>query len=424
MRTTRHRTTITRKDAGMALPTILLVMVVLTLLGTAAVYTAGNESLIAGNGRSELVAQSVAEAGIHEAIARLNMKQPSAPTDYRIVPGTTAGAPDPSWNQRIVNTATPGAGEVATISRASDPANALEVDTFIRYKIEDSAEQPVKRCNGTPAGTSCTGDVVRYHTDFNYGGGGYVPGPPMVGQPVLQVVSTYREAGTVRKQITAEIVRSLTNVNTPGAIRSCGPVTCQANNKQYIDGNGGAGIVQGSAPASNACGGTATGGAPIQTLPCPVPVSDLFEDVFGMEPTDMQALADLTPSAPWEPPSLNPPFRGKIVYVKGSGTSNWNGSLTVGTAAEPVILVVEGNLKVTGNATVFGAVYVMGSVTGTGNMKVNGTVLTETTLDLNLQGSGCSGGGSPTSCTSRFDPNVLGNLSQLSPFTTILWKPE
>ncbi len=51
----------TARSGGMALPTALLVLVTLTLLGTAAVFTSATELDIAGNGRQELQALSVAD---------------------------------------------------------------------------------------------------------------------------------------------------------------------------------------------------------------------------------------------------------------------------------------------------------------------------------------------------------------------------
>src|SRR5512145_3144988 len=87
---------------GMALPTTLLVLVVLTLLGTAAVFTSSTEISIAGNGRQSLNAQSVAEAGIHEALSRLNAKAAPAPTSIK--PAVDAGGlPVPTWEVRIRN---------------------------------------------------------------------------------------------------------------------------------------------------------------------------------------------------------------------------------------------------------------------------------------------------------------------------------
>lgn len=405
---------------GIALVTVLLVLLVLTLLGTAAVFTASTELDIAGNGRRELTALSVAEGGIHEALARLNMETGAAPT--RITPGESPpGTPDPSWSVTIVK-GTPGANQVRTLTAGADPATELPISTTVAYKREDAAEVPF-HCNGTTT-AACNNEVVRFHEDFRYAGTN-VPKPPKTGPAVLTLRSTYTDpTSATSKTVVVDIVRSLAQASTPGTIRACGPVNCTNAGKGYVDAAdypGGVGIVQGSGPGS--CGSTNVvggGATPVQTTACPSPASNLFEETFGMPAADMKAIADINATAPYSgPPSGT---AGKIIWVSGSALSQWNGNMTIGSQSAPVVVVFEGGFQGQGTITVWGVMYVMGAVTGTGNMKINGALIAEGAANLDLTGSGCSGGGSPTSCIARYDPTVMDNLSKLSPFTTIVWK--
>jgi Tfp pilus assembly protein PilX len=411
-----------RRTRGIALPTALLVLVVLTLLGTAAVLTSGTESDIAGNGRVELSALSAAEAGVHEAIARLNMKTGAAPT--RITPGETApGVPDPAWTVVIDNKNPLGANERQTVSGAAGSSTALPTRTTVTYKLEDGTETP-PRCNGTPPGSACNGQVVLFHTNFNYGGS-RAPTGSVTGSPVLRIASTYTGPASA-KTIVVEAARSIPQAKALGAVRACGPVTCSNAGQGYVDGTlapGGTGIIQGSAPGANACGApnvVGAGATPVQTTACPVPASDLFTETFGMPAEDVKPLADIQATAPYGGPP--PGTTGKLIWVSGPALSQWNSNMTIGSPTDPVVVVFEGNFLGQGTITVWGVIYVMGNVIGTGNMKINGALVAQGTANVTLTGSGCSGGGSPTTCISRYDPSVLGNISDLSPFTTLVWQ--
>lgn len=398
-----------RRSRGVVLPSSLLVLVVLTLLGTAAVFSASTDADIAGNGRSDLHALSSAEAGVHEAFARVNMKTGAAPA--RIVPQVDGGGnPVASWERRIVNASTLGANDLQTLTGAVGSSSALPVTTIVRYKTE-AEEQPVSHCDAD----GCTGEVVRFHTDFGYGGTN-VATASQVGPPVIRVQSTYTSPANGARTITVDAVRTMTLATVPGALRTCGPVSCSSSTKAYVDGSEAPGDV-GIVSPSSTCNGTNAGGT-VSTQACPSPASGLFQETFGMSPEELKSLADLTPTAPYIPPNG---LSGKIVYVTGSTPTDWASNMTIGSATDPVIVIFEGDFGASGTITVWGMIYTMGNLTSTGNMKVNGAIIAQGTGAVELTGSGCTGGGSPTSCASRYDPNVLGKLTQFSPFTTILW---
>lgn len=71
---------------------------------------------------------------------------------------------------------------------------------------------------------------------------------------------------------------------------------------------------------------------------------------------------------------------GKVIYItQTSGTAALNSTITIGSAAQPVILVIDGDLKVNGNVTLYGMIYVANnwSQTGGGTLSVEGAVVVQ-----------------------------------------------
>ncbi|MDR3491227.1 MAG: hypothetical protein P4M12_04185 [Gammaproteobacteria bacterium] len=76
-----------------------------------------------------------------------------------------------------------------------------------------------------------------------------------------------------------------------------------------------------------------------------------------------------------------------------SGTSIWidqaasfAGNTTIGTSSNPVLLIVNGNLNVSGNLTVYGFVYVIGNIAISGNAEINGALTGTGTLSTSGNG--------------------------------------
>lgn len=70
---------------------------------------------------------------------------------------------------------------------------------------------------------------------------------------------------------------------------------------------------------------------------------------------------------------------GKVIWVDtsppGAGIVSLSGTNTFGSLAEPVIVIVDGNLSVSGNNNFNGLLYVRGSVQGTGSVDVTGAMI-------------------------------------------------
>jgi len=134
----------------------------------------------------------------------------------------------------------------------------------------------------------------------------------------------------------------------------------------------------------------------------------MFVSLFGMDRSTYRtqpAVVHLTCSGACDTEiaqkaSANP---GRIVWVQGPVTID--GNLVLGSAASPVMLVVQGNLTVSANLQLFGVLYLHDpsgtSVwnTGAGSTFIDGAVVAEGNLTIT---------GTPTI---RFDPEVLRTIN-------------
>ncbi len=78
---------------------------------------------------------------------------------------------------------------------------------------------------------------------------------------------------------------------------------------------------------------------------------------------------------------------GTSIWIdQTSGVATINGSTVIGSAANPVLLIVNGDLDLSGNVTIYGFVYVIGQATTEvlGNVSITGGLIS--TGDLNLAG--------------------------------------
>ena len=65
----------------------------------------------------------------------------------------------------------------------------------------------------------------------------------------------------------------------------------------------------------------------------------------------------------------------EVIWVDGSGGSTELQGTAIGTAADPVILIIDGDLELSGNPTIYGVVFVMGNLTASGNSTVTGALV-------------------------------------------------
>jgi hypothetical protein len=81
-----------------------------------------------------------------------------------------------------------------------------------------------------------------------------------------------------------------------------------------------------------------------------------------------------------------------------------SGNIQIGTRNEPVILIVDGNLNVTGNVVFYGVLYVTGNFSSSGTPIFYGATVVE--------GDNTASAGTPSYV---YDPLAFANLEPLGP---------
>lgn len=131
--------------------------------------------------------------------------------------------------------------------------------------------------------------------------------------------------------------------------------------------------------------------------------TQFFETIFNGDPASVQSAADYvyTNSGNTNYKDVIGGVNGATIWInQTSGEARLSSNMQVGTAASPVLLVIDGNVKFSGNVTIYGFVLILGSsVTDlTGNVSIIGGVSTTGALDArgNIEVT--------------YDPTVLTNL--------------
>jgi Tfp pilus assembly protein PilX len=132
--------------------------------------------------------------------------------------------------------------------------------------------------------------------------------------------------------------------------------------------------------------------------------TDLFATYFGTATSNIQNNVNqyYSNSGNTNYSNLLNGMTGKSIWINQiGGTATINGNTTIGSSANPVLLIVNGNLSMSGNATIYGLIFIIGTSgidTLTGNININGALITSDNLSM----SGSS--------NLNFDPTVLNNL--------------
>ena len=217
-----------KNEQGTALVIALMFVAVLSLLGTTAVVLTTTDMQIGGNYRSAVKSYYVAEAGIEEAVYRMNLLS----DDSNYIGESSGTVPTPGWGQYIVlqtgaekfkddpdwdlssdSLNNDGDGttdetdetypETATVQTVD--GNELNYLVKAHYKIEDSLFN-----NGAD-----NDEVVLYGQDFGYGGQA-----PISGEFPVWVVTSIGETkkNPTSTTITGEFVRLPLNIDAKAAL--------------------------------------------------------------------------------------------------------------------------------------------------------------------------------------------------------------
>lgn len=102
------------------------------------------------------------------------------------------------------------------------------------------------------------------------------------------------------------------------------------------------------------------------------------------------------------------------LYTVPAGTYYRNGNLTFtsnhtyGSAASPIILIVNGTLDMTGTVNFYGLLYVTGNISINGTVNIYGSIISQTSITK-------TGG----NATITFDPAILNQLNSTNPSTVL-----
>lgn len=131
--------------------------------------------------------------------------------------------------------------------------------------------------------------------------------------------------------------------------------------------------------------------------------TDFFNSFFGLSPANIKnSVAHYyTNNNNTNYGSTLNGLNGTSIWIdQTGGQATLDGSTTVGTSSNPILLIIDGNVKFTGNVTIYGYVYILGTSTTdlSGNVTIIGGMAT--TNQLSATGS----------IQVIYSPSVLSNL--------------
>lgn len=137
-----------------------------------------------------------------------------------------------------------------------------------------------------------------------------------------------------------------------------------------------------------------------------------FQAFFGQTKTQAQQNSNLiyNNSSNTDMSSTLNGVTGKAIWINQTGgEARFHGNTTIGSAAQPVVLIVNGPLKMNGTVTIYGVVYVIGDWNndGGGSLTINGGVIVEGTL---------SSTGTPNV---TYNQSILGNLAEVGQYVKV-----
>ena len=115
---------------------------------------------------------------------------------------------------------------------------------------------------------------------------------------------------------------------------------------------------------------------------------DFFESFFGASRADVEAQANFVFNDLGNYSSSVDGLRNSLIWInQTTGEAQINNNVTLGSPDQPVVLVVNGALRINGNVTVYGVIYVVTELrTGNGHVDVHGSFISEgnTTITGNI----------------------------------------
>ena len=233
-----------KNENGAVLVIGLMFLAILALLGTTAVVMTTTDMQIGANYKTSVQAFYAAEAGIQEALHRLNLSS----DDGNFIGETPGDTPTPGWGRYIVlqidqdmfkedpdwdlsdsgldddfdndeDGTTDETGETYLETATIQTVDGSELNyrwVKIRYKIEDAQ---FKNADGD------TDEVVLYDQTFGYG----ASAPASDGDPVIIITAMGNAANNSTATIEMEVTRKVLNINVDGALQTSDSVDLSGN---------------------------------------------------------------------------------------------------------------------------------------------------------------------------------------------------
>lgn len=450
---------VTASAPGSVMTLTLMAVMVLTVLAFSILTFSYNEDFNSRREKSMIVALYSAEAGVHEALARMNLNPSGTSNDETELTWDTATDkpqnPPSVRDPRMIMGYTPDP-DPANYSDSSLPDSSPNKWRFWNYdpNWRYSVASPTDGYGNYPGATSTQqGNLSSAGRGFTYDssslrtlviGSSYSVG---VGPHIKKVSGSWKFVDQRGDEAAANnYYYKITSVGTYGTQTS----TVQVIAKKYYFGlsipaaltaegdvkaGGNAMVSSGDNPTGLAIqsAGTLTvsGSGTVDGLTVDHTGFPGFETIFGVTKSDLKASATITAtyntdvSGPAEVPTGT---AGAIIWItakdssgakkKVTFTGGGSGGYQIGTPENPVILVVDGDLTLN-SVTVYGVVYVTGTFKNQGTSQCQGAILVEGMADTDILGTG----GAKIAYSKSVLSNLNGN-SQLFPFRALkgTWK--
>ena len=395
---------------GVILVVTLLVMVVLSLLGATFLTLATTESKIAFNEKEARQAFYAAEAGVQEALIRMNL-DPSSVTNE--VNTAYDGNPDSVRDPQMVKNLNPVANPKDIAFWHYNPDwvyGGQDYDGDGNYRgANDSQKSNLNQAgrsftyNGSygrtlPSGSSYTVSVVPMVRKIT----GKWKFVDWYGNAAAENYYYYRvistgTAGNAQKTVKVIVKKYWFKSTIPAALATLGPVKV-GGNASVDDGNEATGDEN---PTGNAIQSqstiTRTGSATIDGNQVQNTSFPGFQGVFGITKDEMKAVASQSPNEIYNPtgdvtnpvPSQTDPAKSsRIIWISNPLVkTTFTSGHVIGSPTNPVIMVVEGDLTFN-SVTVYGTIYVMKAFRNQGKSHLEGAVLVEGTTETDILGTG------------------------------------
>lgn len=381
-----------KDERGFVLILVLMLLVAITAIGTAALMTSNTDMLIARNEKDSKNAFYLAETGIEETVGRMDLSNSNARFigENQVQRTNRLGADGlPNTADDPVNPSFNGSANSTFDSFNSTSLNLPDIKGRYAVTVTYAREATGEWCK-----LLCDNQVVLYGKDFGFIGAGV---PTLGYVPVYQIDSvgttTSGTTASIRAYLTASTLNvippagdifSNTSINTSGNAGLVGAVA--TNPATPIEaGDCAAGCANVSAQWSSADMTTYLG-INLDEIPShadsPSPYTQNGNHIYQEANNNLWGVACSTNT---DVANVNVHIcenEAKIIYIDNDDPATNNDARIPGGAGRG-ILVVTGDLNLAGNLVWEGMIYIMGSLNGNGNVTCFGTIMANSTINFN-----------------------------------------